>query len=167
MHLKLFAFASLATVASAQSVSSVLTATPELSKLTSLVTQFPDLVKSLGEAKDITILAPSNAALDTFTANASATLKKYPQLIESVLTYHALQASVPASSFEATPAFIPTFLTTRVLTNVTGGQVVEGFVKGKTIEVVSGLGRVSKVVKGVSTDCFLEGKILILAGYQI
>lgn len=167
MHLKLVAFASLATLAAAQSISSVLTATPDLSKLTSLVTQFPDLVKFLANANDITILAPSNAAIDTLLANATDILKKYPQLVKSVLTYHALQARVPASSFEATPAFIPTFLTTPALTNVTGGQVVEGFVKGKTIEVVSGLGRVSKVVKGVSMDCFPQGKIFILAGYQI
>lgn len=156
MHLKFLSFAALATLASAQSLTSVLSATPQLSNLTTYVTQFPDLLQFLEKAKDITILAPTNAAFDQFLKNATS-IQQNPQLLEAVLTYHVLQARVPASSFKATPAFIPTLLTTRKLTNVTGGQVVEGVVKGGKIEVVSGLRAVSTVVKGVSTCDFLEG----------
>lgn len=154
MHLKLLSFAALATLTSAQSLTSVLTSTPELSTLTGYVSQFPDLVKALGTAKDITILAPTNAAFGKGNATA---LLKYPKLFEAGLTYHVLQGIVPASDFfKSSPSFIPTELTTPLLTNVTGGQVVEGVVKGKSIEIVSGLRSFSSVVKGVSVHGFRE-----------
>ena len=76
-----------------------------------------------------------------------------------ILAYHVLPAIVPASAFKTAPAFIPTLLDTPALTNVTGGQVVEGFVKGNSIEIVSGLLRVSTVVKGVRIRSLLEGEV--------
>lgn len=156
MHLKLLSFAALATVASAQSITSLLSATPELSKFASVVTQFPDLVKFLSTTKDLTILAPTNAALEDYLNRNGSSIP--PKILEEILTYHVLQATVPASAFETAPAFIPTLLDSPTLTNVSGGQVVEGFVKGKNIEIVSGLQRVSTVVKGVRICCLLEGE---------
>ncbi|MCJ1422277.1 hypothetical protein MMC29_000157 [Sticta canariensis] len=146
MHLKLVSFAALAAVASAQSITSLLSTTPELSKLASVVTQFPDLVKFLSTTKDLTILAPTNAAIEKYLGGNGSSIP--PKLLEAVVTYHVLPAIVPASAFETAPAFIPTLLHYPTLTNVSGGQVVEGFVKGKNIEIVSGLQRVSTVVKG-------------------
>ena len=156
MHLKLLSLAALTTVASAQSLASVLAATPELSKLVSVAMQFPDLVKFLSTTKDLTILAPTNEALESYLSRNGSSIP--PKVLEEVLTYHVLQGVVPASAFETTPAFIPTLLDSPTLTNVSGGQVVEGFVKGKNIEIVSGLQRVSTVVKGVRIRCLLEGE---------
>lgn len=165
MHLKLFSLAALATLASAQSITSLLSSTPELSSLTSLVTQFPDLVKALGAAKDITILAPNNAAIDAFLKKNPTVAKENPKGVEALLTYHVLQGTVPASHFTTTPAFLPTQLGPPTFTNVTGGQVVEGFSKGKDINIVSGLLAVSTVVKGVRVRCLMERKMLIPAGH--
>ncbi|MCJ1462719.1 hypothetical protein MMC07_001322 [Pseudocyphellaria aurata] len=149
MLFRLFSFAALAAVASAQNLTAVLTSTPELSKLTSLASQYPDLVKALSSAEDVTILAPNNAAFDKYlTPTILRLIQQYPKIAEAVLTYHVLRATVPASAFVTAPAFIPTLLESPDLTNVTGGQVVEGFAKGKDIEIVSGLRKVSTVVKG-------------------
>ncbi|MCJ1267736.1 hypothetical protein MMC22_007622 [Lobaria immixta] len=148
MHLKLLSVAALATLASAQNLTAVLTSTPELSRLVSLVSQFPDLVKALGAVQDVTILAPNNAALEEFLKKNPTAVKQNPKVVEAILTYHVIQATVPASDFSTTPAFLPTLLTPPALTNVTGGQVVDGFFKGKDIEIVSGLRAVSTVVKG-------------------
>lgn len=168
MQFKLFSFAALAAVTSAQKLSAVLAATPELSQLISVSSQYPDLIKALSSAKDITILAPNNAAFEKYLTPATLkAVQTYPKIFEAVLTYHVLRATVPASSFKTAPAFIPTLLDTPVLTNVTGGQVVEGFVKGKDIEIVSGLRNISTVVKGVSILSVWEGKCLISKGYQI
>ena len=153
MHLALCSFAALAAVASAQSLTSVLSATPELTNLTSLVALFPDLAAELGKATDITILAPSNDAFETALQHAGPqgrAILNDKAYIKALLTYHVLNSKVPAANFKTSPAFIPTLLTPPALTNVTGGQVVEGLIKGQNIEVVAGLGEVSKVIKGVS-----------------
>lgn len=151
MHLALCSFAALAAVASAQSITSLLAATPELSNLTSLVSLYPDLVEALGKATGVTILAPSNQAFGAFLQGAgSQAIQNDKAYIKGLLTYHVLNGKVPAAAFKTSPAFIPTLLTPPALTNVTGGQVVEGFTKGQTIEVVSGLRQVSTVVKGAS-----------------
>lgn len=151
MRLALCSFAALAAVASAQSITSLLAATPELSNLTSFITLYPDLAEELGKATDITILAPSNQAINsTFQNFRSDTLETEKDLIKALLTYHVLKTKVPASAFKPSPAFLPTLLTAPALTNVTGGQVVEGFTKGQSIQVVSGERQLSTVVKEVS-----------------
>lgn len=152
MHFSLLSLAALASTAAAQSLVETLASDPELSTLYSIGSQYPDLVTVLESLKNVTILAPTNAA---FAEWASTSLGKdistSDEAVQYLLSYHVLGAKVPASAFTTTPAFVPTHLTDPAYTSVTGGQVVEGKLNGTTIEITSGALEVSKVVKGVST----------------
>ncbi|KAG7147292.1 Fasciclin-like arabinogalactan protein like [Verticillium longisporum] len=101
-----------------------------LSSLTTLIGTLPDeVVQSLGEAQNITILAPSNDALEAFLNNtaASAAIAADPGLILAVLQYHILNGTYYASNITGAdgPLFVPTLLTNETYANVTGGQRVE------------------------------------------
>lgn len=157
MHFSLFSLAALASAAAAQNLVETLKSDPDLSTLFSLAGKYPKLVTTLESLKDVTILAPTN---DAFTEWASTEIgkdiSKSDDDVQALLSYHVLDAKVPASAFTTTPAFIPTLLNSPAYTNVTGGQVVEGKLNGTTIEITSGALEVSKVVKGVSTFLHLE-----------
>lgn len=169
MHFTLLSLAALASAATAQTLVDTLKSDTDLSTLLSLAGKYPDLVKTLESASDVTVLAPTNEA---FTEWSSTTFGKAignsDAAVQALLSYHVLGAKVPASAFKTTPAFVPTLLNTPAYTNVTGGQVVEGKLNGTTIEITSGLLEVSKVVKGVSTFLhLLKGRMLISAGYPV
>jgi uncharacterized surface protein with fasciclin (FAS1) repeats len=132
--------AAFAAVASAQSLTAALSSqNASLSTLISLLGTQPALVSALGSASNITILAPNNAALATFlnssTGTAAATM---PDLVTALLTYHVLNGTYPASAFTSTPQFIPSLLTNTSYTNVTGGQRVEAYTNGSSVDIVSG-----------------------------
>lgn len=101
-----------------------------LSSLTTLIGTLPDeVVQSLSEAQNITILAPSNDALEAFLNNtaASAAIAADPGLILAVLQYHILNGTYYTSNITGAdgPLFVPTMLTNETYANVTGGQRVE------------------------------------------
>lgn len=149
MYFKLFSFIAWAAFASSQSITSVLSGAPELSNLTALVSQYPNLVEALKTTPDITILAPSNDAIAKLLASPlGKSLAAEPKLIEAILSYHVVTGKLATSEFKTTPVFLPTGLTAQALTNVTGGQVVEAFRNDNQLDIVSGL-TVSHVVKGV------------------
>ncbi len=152
MHFSLLSLAALASAAAAQTAVDAIKADPELSTLLSLAGNYPDLVNNLESQKDVTVLAPTNAAFTEWASTpAGKVISASDELTTALLTYHLLGAKVPASAFTTTPAFVPTFLDNPAYTNVTGGQVVEGKLNGTTIEITSGALEVSKVVKGVRT----------------
>ncbi|CRK18133.1 Fasciclin-like arabinogalactan protein like [Verticillium longisporum] len=101
-----------------------------LSSLATLIGTLPDeVVQSLSEAQNITILAPSNDALEAFLNNtaASAAIAADPGLILAVLQYHILNGTYYASNITGAdgPLFVPTMLTNETYANVTGGQRIE------------------------------------------
>ena len=152
MHLPAFAtlVAALAftALAQAQDLISLLKATPDLSTLTELVSRFPDIVSALGTATNVTILAPSNEAFRKFLRSPEAAGASNAT-VKAILQYHVLSKKLPASEFKTTPTFVPTLLDNNAYTNVTGGQVVEGIVKGTDVKIISGLRAESTVVKAV------------------
>jgi uncharacterized surface protein with fasciclin (FAS1) repeats len=110
----------------------------------------PALVSSLGSATNITLLAPSNAALAKFlssTAGTSAATK--PDIVTALLTYHVLNGVFPSTAFTSVPAFAPTLLKNTSYTNVTGGQRVKGVLTGGNVVLFSGLRSNSTVVTAV------------------
>ncbi|CZT50027.1 related to TGF beta induced protein ig-h3 precursor [Rhynchosporium secalis] len=127
--------------ASAQSLVEVLAANNgTLSALTTLISSQPDLVQSLSQAKNITILAPSNAAIAAFlNSTAGVAAASNPGAVAALLSYHVLSGSYPASAFTNTSQFIPTLLTDPAYSNVTGGQVVDAKVEGETVSIFTGL----------------------------
>ena len=156
MYVKSLALAALAAAAvSAQSSPSlveVLQSTPEISNLTTLVSQFPGLARALINAtEDLTILAPTNEVFATFLKGPGAALVANNEtgLIEGLLGYHVLKGAVPSTDITTTPAFVASVVDVPALTNVTGGQVVELAKNGSDVVAVSGAKSASKVVKAV------------------
>jgi len=134
---------------SAQSLTEALAANNgSLSILTSLLSAQPQLVQSLGSARNITILAPNNAALAAFT-NSSAGLAAAanPAAVAALLTYHVLNGTILSTAITNTTAFVPTLLSNATYANVTGGQVVGAKSNGSAVNVYSGLFGESHVVQ--------------------
>jgi transforming growth factor-beta-induced protein len=110
----------------------------------------PALVKILSTAQNITLVAPSNAAFDKFLATPNGkAVAADSTAVAALLSYHVFGATVPASGFTSTAQFLPSLLTDPKYTNVTGGQVVEGIVIDKKVELFSGLKEKSTVQTAV------------------
>lgn len=107
---------------------------------------------SIGQLSNITILAPSNEALNALISGADAATAAQlakPDFIQAVLSYHILNGTYYASAFSETPAFVPTALINQTYTNVTGGQRVEGVLEDDKVVIRSGLGLESTVTSAV------------------
>lgn len=149
MYTKLFVSA-LASVALAQTTPDLTTAlggNPDLSSLVSLIKLQPQLLASLGSAKNITILAPNNAAL---AGIANSSLASNSAAVTALLSYHVLNGTYGSAQVTNTSAFIPTLLTDKAYTNVTGGQVVEAQLARGNVSIISGLLQNSTVTQAVS-----------------
>jgi len=119
-----------------------------LSTLISLISNNTAISNSIGQLSNITILAPSNEALNTLISGAdaaTAAMLAMPDFIQAVLSYHIVNGTYYASAFSETPAFVPTILMNETYTNVTGGQRVEGVLDDGKVVIRSGLGMESTV----------------------
>lgn len=106
----------------------------------------------MNSASAVTLLAPSNAAFDKFLATKDGTAAAAdPAAVAALLSYHALNGTVPGSAFTASPQFLNSLLTDAKYTNVTGGQVVEGVLVDKKVEIFTGLKEKSTVQTAVSS----------------
>jgi uncharacterized surface protein with fasciclin (FAS1) repeats len=131
MHFKTLAFAALAAIVSAQEQSGGLVETlsnvTELANLTTYLGLFPDLVQQLSQLQNVTLLAPSNEAFETFlnssAGSALADAQGNADLIQAIFTYHVLNGSY--AEFGNETQFVRTALQPPQFTNVTGGQVVQ------------------------------------------
>ncbi|KAF4629444.1 hypothetical protein G7Y89_g8700 [Cudoniella acicularis] len=140
MHFKyLLLAAALGVVASAQSLMEALASqNTSLSALNGLLATQPDLLSSLGNATNITILAPSNEALTTFlNSTAGMNTANISGAVTALLQYHVLNGTY--HNFTTRPEFIPTMLSNATLANVTGGQRVEATRNGTNVTFLSGL----------------------------
>lgn len=141
----------MATVAVAQStvpnITALLSSTDQLSTLAGLVVKEPALLKTLEAAKDITIIAPNNAAFSAFLA---ANPNPSSGAVTDILEYHVLPIVVTSDKITSTPIFAHSLLVDPTLTNVTGGQFVEAVNNGSNVNFITGLGKVSTVVTAVS-----------------
>lgn len=118
----------------------------------------PDLVETLSGLENITILAPSNDALEKFLNNTEVTdmVAADPSIVTALLTYHVLNGTYYASNVTDMAAFIPTLLTNSTYSNVTGGQVVGAMAEGDTVSFYSALKQQSNVTEAVSSPPSLE-----------
>ncbi|CAF9912377.1 MAG: hypothetical protein GOMPHAMPRED_007644 [Gomphillus americanus] len=120
-------------------LASVLTSNSNLSNLTSLVTSL-NLVDTLSQLTNVTILAPSNAAFTKFMNSSVAnTTLGDKGLLTALLTYHVLNGTINSSQIASMPTFVPTHLTNELVSNVTDGQRVEALNSSGTISFLSGL----------------------------
>jgi len=120
-----------------------------LSTLGGLLTANSALVDTLSQAQNITILAPSNDALEKLLDNEEVTamIAADPGLIAAILSYHVLNGTYYADDITENPAFVPTMLMNETYSNVTGGQVVEAMKEDDTVSFISGLRMKSNVTE--------------------
>ncbi|RDW82432.1 hypothetical protein BP6252_03544 [Coleophoma cylindrospora] len=160
MHLQYLLPVALAAVAAAQNrtLAQAIAGQSSLTTFQSLLSAQPDLVRALSNASSITILAPSNDAFSKFLSTTDGkAASAQPDVVAAVLQYHVLNAEVPGSAFTTTPQFVPSLLTNSTYANVTGGQVVEGVLNGKTVEIYSGLKLKSTVT---TADITFQGGVM-------
>ncbi|QDS71026.1 hypothetical protein FKW77_008094 [Venturia effusa] len=142
MYPKLLSFAALVSAASAQSsgLAETLAGNQQTSQLAGLVGTLPGITEQLSSLQNITLLAPSNAAIAALlNSSAGAGLASNPGLLQAVLTYHVLNGSYLAGDIPSTPAFVPSALVDPTYANVTGGQRVEAIRSGSNVTFYSGL----------------------------
>ena len=146
------AAAGLLAVAAAQSstpnLTSLIGSTPQLAGLGSLLKAYPEIATAFANLTNVTFFAPNNAAIQKLEASGAVT-NVNPAYVLDGLQYHVLPSKIYASDISSTPAFPHTILNNTLLTNVTGGQVVEVVANGSTVTVTSGLKLEAQVVEAV------------------
>merc|ERR1711881_826264 len=128
-------------------LTALLSGTDSLSSLNDLVGNYPDFAATLASWEDVTILAPSNDALETLMNSDAASMLDNDQFVQALLNYHVINGTVYASTITQTPIFAPTYLNSSMYSNVTGGQVVEARREDGEVQFVSGLKQVSTVAQ--------------------
>lgn len=157
-HLSLLALAGYALAqdsSTPQSLNATLSGNDQLSNLTSFLALQPQLLDTLSNAQNITILAPSNNAFSAFlNSSAGSQLADDPGLVAALLSYHVLNGTYTSSMISNTSTFVPTLLTNESYANVTGGQVVEAIMIGNETVFYSGLLQNATVSQAVRTPPF-------------
>jgi uncharacterized surface protein with fasciclin (FAS1) repeats len=109
-------------------------------QLSSLLGTHHDLVAALGNAQNITLLAPNNAALGTLlNSTAGGALAMDSAAVKALLMYHVLNGTIHASQITNTSACFLTLLNKPLYSNVTRGQCVHVVRVNGTTPVYSGL----------------------------
>lgn len=105
---------------------------------------------TLGNATNITVLAPNDEALNKALKNPSyMAMSSDTAYVQAFLSYHVVQGTIYSQNITETAAFAPTLLNNTRFSNVTGGQVVKVLKDGNDVEITSGLGSQAKVVTAV------------------
>jgi uncharacterized surface protein with fasciclin (FAS1) repeats len=116
----------------------VLASNQNLTGLASLLSSTPEIANALGSSQNITLLAPSNNALNALNSTGLLSSSSQGNLIAALLNYHVLIGVFNSSSITETPAFPATLLNDTAFANVTGGQVVECLVVDGEVTVFTG-----------------------------
>ncbi|KEQ88236.1 FAS1 domain-containing protein, partial [Aureobasidium pullulans EXF-150] len=96
-----------------------------------------NLLSGFSNMRNITLLAPSNAALASLNSSGVALTS---ELVQALISYHTLNGTIMAADINnVTSAFPHTHLTNPSFSNVTGGQVVEAILVNETAYFFSGL----------------------------
>lgn len=123
-------------------LTALLSGTDTLSSLNDLIGNFPDLATTLAGLEGVTILAPSNDALESLMSNSSSSssMLSDEEFVSALLRYHVINGTVYASNITESPLFPSTYLNDSTYSNVTGGQVVQAVMNDDDeVEIVSGL----------------------------
>ncbi|KAK5167835.1 uncharacterized protein LTR77_007534 [Saxophila tyrrhenica] len=120
--------------------------TPSLSGLGTILQAYPNIARSLGNAENVTVFAPNNAAISELQSSGLLDDATEDD-VAAILNYHVLQGMVYSSAISETPVFAPTLLDDEMYANVTGGQVVEVALDGQDVVLTSGLKLESTVVQ--------------------
>ena len=156
MHFKnTLAVAALASVASAQNLTEVLSGIPSLSNLTSYLQLLPSVATALAAAQDVTLLAPSNDAFTKLLSSPAAASFNLNDtaFVDAFFSYHVVVGTRYASSFNTTPEFLPTaLLPSTNYTLLQPGAAVEAVATNSSVVFTSGLLTQSTVTSAVCTS---------------
>lgn len=142
---------------------------PDLSTLADALSIVPDLVGVLGNATNITILAPVNdafARVSNDTAEGLALSTRDANGTAALLSYHVLNGSYPSSSFTDVATYYSTLFNQDALimgtvrTNVTAGQNLGLVRDGGNYTIISGELQTSNVVQAASALPLAEDKVM-------
>ena len=151
MRYNLLPFAALAGVAYSQSLTELLESTEELSGLADLIGEVPQIAATLGNATNITLLAPSNSAIESLLSSPdAAAIASNPSLIQAVLQYHVLDGEFEASAIPEEGVVVNTLLDDDQFTSLSGGQVIKAMAVDDSVVFFSGLLANSTVEEAVS-----------------
>ena len=148
----LVAAGSLALAAAASNspnLTSLIASNSQLSGLATLFSAYSSVGSSFTNLTNVTFFAPNNAAIKALEASGALT-NVNPAFLLDGLQYHVALGEIYASDISATPRFAHTTLNNTLLTNVTGGQVVEAVLNGSTVNIIGGLKLEAQVVEAVS-----------------
>lgn len=123
----------------------------DLSNLTYYLNLFPDFLNQINNSSNITILAPSNEAFQKTLADPASQLSdaKVNGFIDDVLSYHVVNGTLSSSSISSEPQFLPTWLTNKEWTMLSGGQVVEAVMNNGRASFISGIKDAASISQAV------------------
>ncbi|KAI2470772.1 FAS1 domain-containing protein [Annulohypoxylon bovei var. microspora] len=118
-----------------------------LSSLNALLGSNLELANSFNNLQNVTILAPSNDALESLT-NDSDTVSQFTKsgYLQALLSYHVLNGTYHSMNFTNESIFIHTALTNSTYSNVTGGQVVEARLHDNNVTFFTALKQNASIV---------------------
>jgi hypothetical protein len=162
MYYSVAAIAALAVGSFAQSLSSIVAASPNLSDFATILKKFPMIEMHIGMADGVTLLAPGNSPqskqLIEFINGPEAS--KTPGLVEWTLSYHVLKGVIPAAAIPPS-VFAETYVGVHSssFSMVTGSQRVHITKQGNKVSAFSALNAQVNVTKAVSltNSIFLFG----------
>jgi uncharacterized surface protein with fasciclin (FAS1) repeats len=123
-QLSILALAGQALAQNTPSLQQALESSNNLSQLRTVLGLNPQLVESLSNAQNITILAPSNAAFGKIDNATLSALTANTDMLTALLQYHVLNGTVYGSQVSNTSAFVPTLLTNSMYTNVSNIDIM-------------------------------------------
>ncbi|KAI0884035.1 FAS1 domain-containing protein [Annulohypoxylon maeteangense] len=134
-----------------------------LSSLNDILSSNPEIAASFNNLKNVTILAPSNDALESLVKDTD-TLSRFTKsgYLQALLSYHVLNGTYHNTSFTNESIFIHTSLDNSTYSNVTGGQVVEARLHDNNVTFFTALKQNASIV--TANVNFTGGTIHIIDG---
>ncbi|KAM0267470.1 hypothetical protein ACHAQH_010104 [Verticillium albo-atrum] len=120
-----------------------------LSALSGLLAGQPDLVEALSGLTNITILAPSNDALNTLLSDTTVAqqVTSDPSIVAAILQYHVLNGTYRAADVPDSAVFIQSLLSNETYEQVSGSQVVGAEAEDDSVVFYSALKTESTVTQ--------------------
>jgi len=135
-------------VAHGQTLEDVLTSqAATLSTLNAWLLSEDLIFQIMSNAQGITLLAPSNNAINQLYTTALATqLASDPNLLTAFLSYHVLNGVYQMSDFTSNRlGSVPTFMNMHGYSNVSGGQTIETLSENGAVTFITGNGAETNV----------------------
>lgn len=119
---------------------------------TGLLASQPALVEALSGLTNITILAPSNDALNALLQDTAVAqqVTSDPSLVAAILQYHVLNGTYRAADVPDSAVFVQSLLSNETYEQVAGSQVVGAVAEDDSVTFYSALKAESTVTQAVS-----------------